>query len=108
MKNFFKSVVSIALCVIFIFCLSSCENEDKKETDKSTDKVLGEFTYPNIDFPPFETFEIETEKQVTIVYVSKSGKKIHRIPNCSGMKNYWTMSYDEAVDRGYSHCQNCY
>ena len=108
MKKIFERVVSIALCVILISCLSSCESEDKKETYKSTDKVIGEFTYPNFDFEPFETFEIETKKQSTTVYVSKSGKKIHRTPNCSGMKNYWTMSYDEAVDRGYSHCQNCY
>lgn len=42
------------------------------------------------------------------VYVSKSGKKIHRSSTCSGMRNYWTMTYDEAVAQGYDHCNTCY
>lgn len=42
------------------------------------------------------------------VYVSKSGGKIHIRSNCSGMKNYYTMTYGEACEHGYSHCQKCF
>lgn len=111
MKKIFKSVVCIALCVIFVFGLSSCGSEDKEETYTSTDKVIGGITiptFPSIATIPTFDFELETEKQTVTVYVSKSGKKIHSIPNCSGMKNYWEMSYDDAVKAGYSFCKNCY
>lgn len=42
------------------------------------------------------------------VYVSKNGGKIHRSSSCSGMKYYNTMTYGEACERGYSHCQKCF
>ena len=48
-----------------------------------------------------------TKKKTVTVYVSRTGK-IHRIRNCSGMKYYTAMDYEDAVDAGYSHCQNCY
>lgn len=42
------------------------------------------------------------------VYVSISGGKIHRRSNCSGMKNYNTMTYGEACEKGYVHCKKCF
>lgn len=48
-----------------------------------------------------------TNVNETIVYVSKTGK-IHKISYCSGMKYYTEMEYDEAVDKGYVFCKNCY
>lgn len=51
--------------------------------------------------------QIEDDHISVTVYVSKSGK-IHRIRNCSGMKYYTEMDYDEAVDEGYVFCKNCY
>lgn len=44
----------------------------------------------------------------TEVYVSKSGGKIHVKSNCSGMAHYYTMTYGEAVTRGYAHCSKCF
>ena len=44
----------------------------------------------------------------TPVYVSRSGGKIHRIPDCSGMKYYREMTLGEADARGYSYCSNCW
>lgn len=42
------------------------------------------------------------------VYVSNSGKKIHLISNCSGMKNYTAMTLEEADARGYAYCSRCF
>ena len=41
------------------------------------------------------------------VYVSSKGK-IHKNSNCGGMKNYSTMTYDEAINKGYSKCGTCF
>lgn len=43
----------------------------------------------------------------SIVYVSKTGK-IHKRPNCSNMKYYTEMDYDEAVDKDYDFCKKCF
>ena len=43
------------------------------------------------------------------VYVSYRSGTIHRYSNCSGMKNYYTMTYGEAVSRGYHDlCKKCF
>ncbi|MCD8050070.1 MAG: hypothetical protein LUE89_00115 [Clostridiales bacterium] len=44
----------------------------------------------------------------TTVYVSYSGNKIHLRSNCSGMKNYKTMTYTEAKASGADECKNCF
>ena len=41
------------------------------------------------------------------VYVSTKGK-IHKNSNCGGMKNYRTMTYNEALNKGYKECQTCF
>ena len=41
------------------------------------------------------------------VYISSSGK-IHTKKNCSGMKKYTKMTYEEACELGYEHCKKCF
>lgn len=48
----------------------------------------------------------ETGKEST-VWVSKSGKKYHLSPDCSGMKNPRKMTLDEALSHHYSPCSKC-
>lgn len=48
-----------------------------------------------------------TDQESETVYVSRTGK-IHSNPNCSGMKYYTEMTYDEAIASGYDLCKNCY
>ena len=43
----------------------------------------------------------------TTVYVSRNGK-IHLCSDCSGMKYYSTMTYGQAVSRGYKKCDKCF
>lgn len=52
------------------------------------------------------TGSVASENSAT-VYVSNNGK-IHTKSNCSGMKHYTTMTYDEAVALGYVKCKKCY
>lgn len=43
-----------------------------------------------------------------IVYISKSGHKIHLYSDCSGMKDYSDMTYEAACKAGYEHCSRCF
>ena len=42
------------------------------------------------------------------VYVSNASNTIHSVHNCSGMKNYRTMTLAEANSRGYKYCPKCW
>lgn len=53
-----------------------------------------------------EKSKVQTSKEQRIVYVSTTGK-YHSKTNCSGMKNYTTMTYDEAIAYGYEACKKC-
>lgn len=44
----------------------------------------------------------------TIVYVSAKSSTIHKIHDCSGMKNYREMTIAEADAAGYKYCPNCW
>ena len=44
----------------------------------------------------------------TIVYVSAKSSTIHKIPDCSGMKNYREMTVAEADAKGYDYCPHCW
>lgn len=44
----------------------------------------------------------------TIVYVSNASNKIHKISNCSGMKNYREMTKREADANNYVYCKDCW
>lgn len=44
----------------------------------------------------------------SMVYVSKTGSKYHRNPNCSNMKNPNCISINEAKNRGLGPCSKCY
>ena len=44
-----------------------------------------------------------------VVYVHNTSGKIHSVDNCSGMKNYSTMTLAEAEEQGYYvFCHNCW
>ena len=63
---------------------------------------------PEQEYDPEPALIWEYYPADTIVYVSNSGKKIHSVNNCSGMKNYTEMTLGQAVDRGYKQCSNCW
>lgn len=55
----------------------------------------------------YDDYEPEEESSGQTVYVSKKGV-IHSVSDCSGMKNYRTMSLTEAESKGYKYCSNCW
>ena len=77
-----KRIINTLLCAILIFSLASCQDVDRVRED------------------PYEGYE-------QTVYVSKSSHKVHSDPNCSGMKYYFEISYNDAVKAGYDFCKNC-
>lgn len=42
------------------------------------------------------------------VYVSNRSNTIHRVSDCSGMKNYREMTLAQAVSHDYAKCKNCW
>ena len=44
----------------------------------------------------------------TVVYVSKRSHTIHKVHDCSGMKNYEEMTIEQAEAKGYDYCPNCW
>lgn len=58
--------------------------------------------------PGFFTDPIAGISLTRTVYVSQRSHTIHLNSGCSGMKNYFTMSYEEACAAGYGHCRTCF
>ncbi len=46
--------------------------------------------------------------QENMVWISSSGKKYHSKASCSGMKNPWQVTVDEAISQGKEPCKKCY
>lgn len=44
----------------------------------------------------------------TIVYVSEKSNTIHKVPDCSGMKNYREMTIAKADGLGFDYCPHCW
>ena len=46
--------------------------------------------------------------QENMVWISSSRKKYHSKASCSGMKNPWQVTVDEAISQGKEPCKKCY
>lgn len=58
----------------------------------------------------YDNYETEPEFWMDMndtVYISSTGK-IHLSPDCSGMKAYDEMTYEDACEAGYEHCSRCF
>lgn len=75
-------------------------DSSQNEQPKTVETIKEETTQSNNDTS-------STQNNSVTVYVSSTGK-IHSKSNCSGMKSYTEMSYDEAVSKGYVFCKKCY
>ena len=57
-----------------------------------------------------EQIYTETEnneaKNKNVVYISKSGKKYHKLSNCNSAE-YFEISLSEAISKGYTPCLRC-
>lgn len=82
---------------------------EKGEKTKSSGNNGTSYLSPNRI--PAENSTIPNSSELSsdsVVYVSKSGHKIHLKSNCSGMRSYYTMAYAEALSAGYAHCSKCF
>lgn len=62
------------------------------------------FIIENPEVPATET----TEKKVTMVWISSSGKKYHSKSNCSNMSSPTQVSLEIAKIQGYEPCKKCH
>ena len=85
-----KRLFCFLLCIALVFGFSSCKDNANNKDNNS-----------------YNSSANTSDRYARTVYVSKSGKKVHSIPNCSGMKYYYEMSYSDAVNKGYDFCENC-
>lgn len=46
--------------------------------------------------------------QENMVWISSSGKKYHSKASCSGMKNPWQVTVNEAISQGKEPCKKCF
>lgn len=83
-----KKALCIMLSILFIFTLISCSYQEEKA-----------------DYETHKEYETYKNDDITI-YVSKYGK-IHAVSNCSGMNRYTTMTYYDALNKGYVVCKKC-
>lgn len=57
---------------------------------------------------PQNTNVSASDTETHTVYVSRSGRKYHNNPTCSGMHNSVEMDLLDAVEKGYTPCGKCY
>ncbi len=110
-----SSVLLSALIVCFVFLFLSCEADDEyanysrkieeltPETPETVSESLAQTDNSKSDSDTYK----ETVSENTVVYVTKSGKKFHSKPDCSGMKDPEKTTAGEAVKAGYSPCKRC-
>lgn len=78
---------------------------------KSSSSSQGTLSPGHIDAePPQISSEApaEQQQQEVLVWVPRTGKKYHRNPACSNMKNPSQIPLSEAQARGFTPCKNCY
>lgn len=52
---------------------------------------------------------VKAKKQyIEKVWITDSGKQYHKDPMCSGMKNSYQVTKDEAISMGKEACKKCY
>ena len=118
MRILSKKLVSFLLICFVLVVSVSCEDTDTQDnTPTDTKSEYDQWLDSEMErmMLDFSTLEISNEVEVTnrsdyqdnIVYVSQYGK-IHKNPNCSGMKYCEPMSYSTAISRDYVLCNNCY
>lgn len=79
---------------------------ENKIVIKSNDKNVGEVdTQIKMEDEHDENKENATLK-TNVVYISKSGKKYHKLSNCNNA-TYFEVTLSEAISEGYTPCLRC-
>ncbi|MBP3300392.1 MAG: hypothetical protein J6M34_02660 [Clostridia bacterium] len=81
----------------------SLQDKTSVSPDPSSDL---EATQTTVSEPNLSTGEESIEDPVWIP--TRTGRKYHKKPTCSGMENPEKVSKETARQRGFTPCQNCY
>lgn len=75
------------------------ENKNIERTEKTKEDVLED------DEKVIENVEVG-DSNLKKVYVSKTGKKYHKLSNCNSA-NYFEITLSDAIKKGYTPCLRC-
>lgn len=108
MNRFIKCILSLILVIAFTSCSSGItepsETSKKFNFSNEPKATYSASTKPAVGHNDDDDDEVKNQRTV---YVSRKGK-IHTNPRCSGMKYYTEMYEDDAINKGYDFCNNCY
>ena len=91
--------------------LMDTETETSAPETVATEALIIETQVPETTPPLTEAPAPETEAQteyVEKVWINDTGEKYHRRSDCSGMKNSYQVTKDEAISMGKEACKKCY
>lgn len=76
-------------------------SDEQEEIENSKEDIL-----KNENIAVENTEESVSNSNSKIVYVSKTGKKYHKLSNCNSA-NYYEITLSEAIKEGYTPCLRC-
>ena len=83
--------------------------ETEKELKNNFEKIEEEVKKENSKEEILETENSKSENSSSnskIVYISKTGKKYHKLSNCNSA-NYYEITLSDAINQGYTPCLRC-
>ena len=89
----FAEMVDVKVDFINNEIIINSKSNDAVEEEKQIEQIYTEI----------ENNEV---KNKNVVYISKSGKKYHKLSNCNSAE-YFEISLSEAISKGYTPCLRC-
>jgi hypothetical protein len=78
---------------------------EETTVEETTEAVIEETT---VEDTTEADIEETTQNNTDMVWITETGKKYHRIPDCGRTKNAWQVTLEEALAMELGPCSNCH